>query len=76
MNSYVKLSFYALLNHLPVVFHGDPHGGNIYIDDRGNIGFLDMGLLFELSAEDMKDVQRYFFYAYFGSSDLLYCELV
>ena len=45
INSYLKLSFYALFNNLEIVFHGDPHGGNIYIDDDGNIGFLDMGLL-------------------------------
>ena len=52
LNSYISSSLYAMFNGLPIVFHGDPHNGNIYIDESGNIGFLDMGLLFELSEED------------------------
>lgn len=75
-NSYIKLSFYALLHNMPVVFHGDPHGGNVYIDDNGNIGFLDMGLIFELNKHDHKSVCEYFFYAYLGKADKLYNELV
>lgn len=51
LNDYISLSFYALLHQMPVVFHGDPHGGNIYLDKYGNVGFLDMGLIFELSSE-------------------------
>ena len=41
VNTYLRLSFYALLNGLPVVFHGDPHAGNVYLDSDGNVGFLD-----------------------------------
>ena len=54
LNSYIKSSFYALLNQKTVIFHGDPHNGNIYLDKDGNIGFLDMGNTFELSKKDAK----------------------
>lgn len=75
-NSYIKLSFYALLHNLPVVFHGDPHGGNVYIDKDGNIGFLDMGLIFELTPCDAEAVKELFFCAYFAQTDKLYKVLV
>lgn len=72
VNTYLKLSFYALLNDLPVVFHGDPHGGNIYLDDDGNIGFLDMGLVFEFRGDDSKFIQDLFMYSYMNRpEDLL-----
>lgn len=45
LNDYILLSFYALFHDMPVTFHGDPHGGNIYIDKNGNLGFLDMGFI-------------------------------
>ena len=64
LNSYISSSFYALFNDMPVVFHGDPHNGNIYIDENGNIGFLDMGLNFELSKEDTKMIKDFFFAAF------------
>lgn len=76
LDSYIKLSFYALFNGLPVVFHGDPHAGNIYIDDKGNVGFLDMGLVFELSAADARMTKEFFFCAYFGNSEKLYNMLI
>lgn len=75
-DSYIQLSMYALLHDMPVIFHGDPHGGNVYIDNNGNIGFLDMGLLFELTPEDAKAVKELFFCAYFGQTDKLYKILV
>ncbi len=64
LNDYVALSFYALFHDIPVIFHGDPHGGNIYIDKEGNVGFLDMGLIFELTKEEAKYVRDLFLYAY------------
>ncbi len=64
VNDYLQLSFYALLNDLPVVFHGDPHAGNVYINDNGDVGFLDMGLIFEFKDEDSKFVQDLFLYSY------------
>lgn len=64
LNSYISSSLYALFNDLKIIFHGDPHGGNIYIDDNGDIGFLDMGLIFELSSEDIKLTKDFFFAAY------------
>ena len=68
LNSYIELSFYALFHDMPVIFHGDPHSGNIYIDDNGNVGFLDMGLVFELDSASARDVRQLFFSAYFGNS--------
>lgn len=64
LNDYVLLSFHALFNDIPVIFHGDPHGGNIYIDKEGNIGFLDMGLIFAFNVEEEKWVRKLFFNAY------------
>ena len=64
LNSYFQLSFYALLNNKSVIFHGDPHGGNIYLDKDGNIGFLDMGLTYELSDEDYDMTKKFFLAIY------------
>lgn len=72
LNSYLKLSFYAMFNDIDVYFHGDPHGGNIYLDNDGNIGFLDMGLLFKLSKEDLKLTKEFFLSAYSGNSKKLF----
>lgn len=71
VNNYLQLSFHALLNDLPVVFHGDPHAGNVYIDDNGNIGFLDMGLVFEFEGADSKFVQDLFLYSYMNRPEEL-----
>jgi len=69
LNDYISLSFYALLHGLPVVFHGDPHGGNIYLDATGNVGFLDLGLIFALDVEEGKFVREIFLHAYSGQAD-------
>lgn len=76
LNSYLASSFYALFHDMKIVFHGDPHGGNIYILDDGSIGFLDMGLIFELSEEDAKLIREFFFSAYSGNYEKLYEMLV
>lgn len=76
INDYVALSFYALFHDIPVVFHGDPHGGNIYIENNGNIGFLDMGLIFSLSKEEVKFVRELFLNAYTCNIDYLYHLIV
>lgn len=60
INSYIKSSFYALFNDKQIIFHGDPHSGNIYIDEFENIGFLDMGLLFALTKDDQKLLKNFF----------------
>lgn len=65
-NDYIRLSFYALFHQLPVVFHGDPHGGNIYLDPAGNIGFLDMGLIFEFSPAEAELTRELFLDSYTG----------
>lgn len=64
INDYLKLSFYALFHNLPVVFHGDPHSGNIYLDQAGNLGFLDMGLIFEFDNQETDFIRKLFFYSY------------
>ncbi len=75
LNSYIKLSFWALLHDQSVIFHGDPHGGNIYFDEQGNIGFLDMGLMFNLGTEDCALTRQFFLTAYSRKSDKLYATL-
>jgi ubiquinone biosynthesis protein len=37
-------------------FHGDPHAGNILIDDEGRLCFLDWGLVGTLSPEQRDDL--------------------
>lgn len=76
LNDYLSLSFYALLNGIPVVFHGDPHGGNIFLDAAGNLGFLDLGLIFELTAEEMDFVRELFLNSYTGKPDKIIDYLV
>lgn len=72
LNSYLQLSFYAVFHDLDVYFHGDPHGGNLYLDSDGNIGFLDMGLLFKLSKEDVFLTKEFFLAAYSKNSKKLF----
>lgn len=67
LDDYIKLSFHALFYGKTVTFHGDPHGGNIYIDKNCNVGFLDMGLIFEIKGEEIDFIRRLFFLAYNNS---------
>ncbi len=76
MNSYIQASFYAFFHDEAVVFHGDPHGGNMYLDAAGNLGFLDMGLLFVLSEEDKELTLKFFLAAYAGNVEKLYEMLI
>lgn len=76
INSYLSSCFYALYHDQKIVFHGDPHGGNIYLDNNGNIGFLDMGLIFELSESDAKLTREFFLCAYSGNYEKLYNMLI
>lgn len=69
LNDYLALSFYAMFHDLPVIFHGDPHGGNIYLDHAGNVGFLDFGLTFALSPDEAAFTRKIFLYAYSGRAD-------
>lgn len=64
INDYIQLSFWALFHGEAVTFHGDPHGGNLYIDKEGNIGFLDMGLVFSFTKEEAEFIKKLFFNAY------------
>lgn len=76
LNSYIRSSFWAMFNDKQVVFHGDPHSGNICIDEDGNICFLDMGLLCALSDSDAKLCRKFFLAAYSGNYEKLYEMLV
>ena len=76
LNSYIKSSFYALFNDKQVVFHGDPHSGNICIDEENNIYFLDMGLLCVLSEKDAQLIKKLFLTAYSGEYEKLYDMLL
>ena len=52
------------LENVNVIFHGDPHSGNLCVDSFGNIYFLDMGLLFSLGKEEIEFCKEFFFAAY------------
>lgn len=75
-NSYLQLSFWAMFNDKQIVFHGDPHSGNICIDENGDIVFLDMGLLCALSDEDAKLCRTFFLAAYSSNYEKMYNLLV
>lgn len=72
INSYIVSCFYALFHGQKVTFHGDPHNGNIYIDKNGNIGFLDMGLIFSFTEKEAELIKNLFLSAYSGKSEDLY----
>lgn len=76
LNSYFKLSFWAMFHDRQIVFHGDPHGGNVCIDENGDIWFLDMGLLCVMNDEDAKLCRSLFLAAYTGNAQKLYELLV
>ncbi len=76
LNSYIRSSFWALFNDKQIVFHGDPHSGNICIDEDDNICFLDMGLLCALSDSDAKLCRNFFLTVYSGNYEKLYDMLV
>lgn len=71
-NSYIKLSFNALFKGKDVIFHGDPHAGNIYIDEFGSIGFLDMGLVFKLTPREAEQTIQLFMCVWFNRKDELF----
>lgn len=75
-NSYLQLSFWAMFNDKQIVFHGDPHSGNICVDENGNIVFLDMGLLCALSDKDAKLCRTFFLAAYSSNYEKMYNLLV
>lgn len=72
LNDYIRLSFNALLNGDKVAFHGDPHTGNIYIDESGNIGFIDMGLVFTLDKYEAEKTKQLFLCLWFNRKEKLF----
>ncbi len=75
INSYLGLSFWVMFNDKSIVFHGDPHSGNICIDEDGNICFLDMGLLCVLSDSDSKLCRKFFLTGYLENYEKL-CNML
>ena len=76
INSWMQSTFWAMFHDKQIVFHGDPHPGNLCIDEEGNICFLDMGLVFALSDRDAKLCREFFLAAYTGNDEKLYNMLV
>lgn len=76
LNDYIRLSFWAMFNDQTIVFHGDPHSGNICVDEVGNICFLDMGLLYVMNERDAKLCREFFLTAYSGNYEKLYSMLI
>ncbi len=76
LNSYIRSSFWALFNDKQIVFHEDPHSGNICIDEDNNICFLDMGLLCVLSEDDAKLCRNFFLTIFSGNYEKLYNILI
>lgn len=72
INSYIQASFWALFHDEQLVYHGDPHGGNIYFEEDGSIGFLDMGLIFVITPEEGKLLKQFFLAAYARDSEKIY----
>lgn len=50
------------------LFHGDPHSGNILIDDEGTLCMLDLGLVGRLSIEQRDDIVTLLIAAIAGDS--------
>jgi predicted unusual protein kinase regulating ubiquinone biosynthesis (AarF/ABC1/UbiB family) len=55
----VKVWMEACMVHGP--FHGDVHAGNIWVLDDGRVGYLDFGIMGELT-DEWKQVMQDFFY--------------
>lgn len=75
INNYILLSFKALLKDEEVIFHGDPHEGNLYLDESGNLGFLDMGLTFSLSKGEREYTRNFFIAVYTRNANKIF-ELI
>lgn len=58
INSALRLYFFALLEYDTIYFHGDPHPGNVYVDNKGNLGFLDYGLIFEFTSDEIEMIKK------------------
>lgn len=67
INSYLKLSFEAMLSGGSMAFHGDPHPGNICIDDSGDMWLLDLGMLCTLNPAETKWCRDFFLAIYTGN---------
>lgn len=76
LNSFLSSYFYAVFNYDKVPYHGDPHAGNIFFDEHGNMGLLDYGLVFELSKRECEIIRKLAILAYTRDVDGLQKELL
>jgi len=76
LNSYIKLNFWAMFNDKPIAFHGDPHCANLAIDTKGNLYFLDLGLLFTLDQKSSNICRDFFLSIYSKNDERLYNMLI
>lgn len=76
MNSYLQLYFYALFHFDTIYYHGDPHTGNLYLDEEGNLGFLDYGLVFSVSRKEVSMIKELALHAFKRDFSSLYHALL
>ncbi|MBO7611003.1 MAG: M48 family metalloprotease [Elusimicrobia bacterium] len=51
------------------LYHADLHTGNIFVDESGNISFIDLGGVGKVSAQQSKALKDIFMYLYSGNYD-------
>ena len=71
-SSYIQSIFYALLNDKQIVLNGNAAAKNIYIDKNGNLGFLNMDLLFIIKEEDSKLIKEILLSVFSNNHEKLY----
>ena len=49
------------------LYHADLHTGNIFVDEQGNISFIDLGGVGNISAQQSKSLKNIFMYMYSGN---------
>ena len=52
-------------------FHADPHPGNIFVMNNGNIAYLDFGAIGKLDSDIMKDMYSVFYAVYIKNVDMV-----
>lgn len=52
-------------------FHADPHPGNIFVMNNGNIAYLDFGAVGKLDSDIMKDMYSVFYAVYIKDVDMV-----
>lgn len=76
LNSYLQLYFYAVFNYDEVLYHADPHIGNLYLDNVGNLGFIDFGLVAKFTKDDLSYIKELAIAIYTRNENNLYVILM